>query len=97
MKALKSLAGWIDKDWQRLRFNPTFAFAQRFLWCVPMLVIGLVGYLAGAKPGDALYDWGLPIGMVLSLLLFGLSMYRWLKGYSRSDWQEAQARRMRGE
>ena len=97
MQLLRSLIRWIDKDWETLRFNPVFAFAQRFLWCVPIIVIGFVGYLAGAKPGDFLYDWGLPFSMVLSLLLFGVSMYRWLRGYSRSDWQEAQAKRRRGE
>lgn len=97
MKALRSLIDWIDKDWERLRFNPVSLFAQKLLWCVPILVVGIVGYIAGTAPGDVLYDWGLPIGIVLSLLLFGLSMYRGLRGYSRTDWQEAQARRRRGE
>ena len=93
MRLIKSLVRWIDKDWEGRRYNPVFAFAQRLVWCVPILLIGMTGHLAGAKPGDFLYDWGLPIGMFLSLSLFGLSSYRWFRGYGRTDWQETQARK----
>ncbi|QUT05246.1 hypothetical protein KFK14_19960 [Sphingobium phenoxybenzoativorans] len=95
MKQLKAFSAWLDRDWTRRGYNPIFAFGQRLIWCVPVLAIGLVGYLFGAEPGDVLYDWGLPVGMALSLMLMGWSGYRWFSGYSRTDWQEKQARKRR--
>lgn len=92
MRPLKVFSTWIDRDWERRSYNPIFAFGQRLIWCVPILVIGVIGHLLGARPGDILYDWGLPIGMALSVLLMGFSGYRWYSGYSRTGWQEKQAR-----
>jgi len=88
MRLFKAISTWIDRDWQRRSFNPVFAFGQRLPWCIPILVIGLVGYLFGAEPGDILYDWGLLVGMSLSLMLMAWSFYRWFSGYGRTDWQE---------
>ncbi|WP_041390598.1 hypothetical protein [Sphingobium chlorophenolicum] len=95
MRLIKAFSAWIDRDWERRSFNPVFAFGQRFIWCVPILVIGVVGHLFNAEPGDVLYDWGLPVGMALSLILMGWSCYRWFSGYSRTDWQKKQASKHR--
>lgn len=92
---MKRLPGWIDRDWERRSYNPLFAFAQRLLWVTPLLAIGAVGLLVGAGPGHFLYDWGLPIGICLMLLLFGYSGYRWFVGYGRTSWHEEQVRKRR--
>ncbi|AEG47897.1 hypothetical protein Sphch_0197 [Sphingobium chlorophenolicum L-1] len=85
----------MDRDWERRRYNPVFAFAQRLMWCVPIVVVAFVGHLFDAEQGDVLYDWGLPVGMAMTLMLMGWSFYRWFSGYSRTDWQEKQAQKLR--
>lgn len=95
MNLFKALSLWMDRDWEQRSYNPVFAFGQRLLWCVPILIIAIVGHLLGAQPGNVLYDWGLPAGIALSLMLMGWSSYRWLSGYSRTDWQQQQARKQR--
>jgi cytochrome c-type biogenesis protein CcmH/NrfF len=95
MRPLKVFSAWLDRDWERRSYNPIFAFGQRLIWCIPIVAIGLAGHLVGAKQGDVLYDWGLPIGMVLSMILMIWSAIRWLSGYSRTDWQEKQSSKQR--
>lgn len=92
---VRYLRKWIDRDWERRDYNPVFAFIQRLLWGLPLAVIGAVGWMFDAGPGDPLYDWGLPIGAALSLALVAYSSYRWFVGYGRTGWQEEQARRRR--
>lgn len=91
----RSVVAWLDRDWERRRYNPTFAFAQKLFWLSPFFLISAICLIAGAKPGDFLYDKVLLIGLALSIIPFSISTYRWLRGYSRPSWHEEQARKRR--
>lgn len=88
------LVGWMDRDWASRQYNPVFAFTQRLVWGVPVLVsiaaVGLLDALGYARDSEAtLVTVGL--GIVGSFALMMLSSYRWAKGYTRSDFQEQAA------
>jgi len=84
---MRRLVGWIDRDWERRRYWTFFAFGQRLLWIAPSLAAFLLMSLAqalGASPkGPLMLTLGI-LGAIGTLLLFGLSMYRWFVGYGRT-------------
>ena len=91
---LSALIGWMDRDWASRKYNPVFAFAQRFVWGVPLFVsIAVIGSLdALGFPRDSsatLTAFALGATGMFAIML--VSLYRWASGYSRSDFQEGAA------
>ena len=93
MGLITSLRDWIDGDWERRSYVATFASTQKLFWISPFLVIGGIAWLIGAEAGDLIYDWGLPVSLALCLVPIAYSFYRWFRGYSRTSWQDKQARK----
>jgi hypothetical protein len=86
----------MDRDWEQGRYLPLLAIGQRLIWVAPMLVAILLISLAdafGAAASGTITLIILIAGMLASLLMCSLSMYRWFIGYGRTDWQDAQAKR----
>ncbi len=90
----RALINWMDRDWASRRYNPVFAFAQRLVWGVPVfLSLAVIAALEGLG-----FSHDGPV--VLSVFALGgagmftimlVSLYRWMDGYSRSDFQERAA------
>ncbi len=94
----RALIGWIDRDWASRKYNPVFAFGQRFLWGVPVFVsLGVVAIMAalGAEPNGTATLVVFALGAVGMLAAMLFSIYRWMVGYSRSDFQEHAAAEQR--
>ncbi|MDF7774310.1 hypothetical protein P1X14_03535 [Sphingomonas sp. AOB5] len=89
----KSIIAWLDRDWEHRGYNPIFAVGQKLFWFSPLLLIGIIGIIAGVKPGDFLYDKGLLIGLGLCLIPFSISNYRWFRGYGRNSRNEEQTQK----
>ncbi len=53
----RALVNWMNRDWANRRYNPVFAFAQRFAWGAPVFlslaVIGALEVLGFAHDGPA--------------------------------------------
>lgn len=91
---MKSIIRWMDRDWAARRYNPVFAFAQRFVWGVPfMLSIALIGILEiiGLPSNGPISTIILVLGGVGMFVVMLVSMYRWAKGYGQTSFQERQA------
>ncbi|MGA1797337.1 hypothetical protein VH567_00980 [Sphingomonas sp. 4RDLI-65] len=95
-----ALIDWIDRDWASRKYNPVFAFGQRFVWGVPVFISIAIGIALEALgyPSD-----GTAILVVVVLGAAGMfsimliSLYRWAVGYSRSDFQERAAAEHRAQ
>jgi hypothetical protein len=90
----RTLIGWMDRDWASRRYNPVFAFGQRFVWGLPVFAsIAAIGILdALGFPSDSpvtLLVLALGVAGMFAVML--LSLYRWAAGYSRSDIQKQAA------
>ena len=90
----RGLIAWMDRDWARQDYNVTFRSWQRVLLVLPVLVSLILA--------DMLEVFGLPsngavgltifaFGVVTSLVVTAVSLYRWAMGYGRSDYQERKA------
>lgn len=95
MRLIRSLVAWMDRDWQGRNYNPIFAFAQRLLWIAPLiaalLLMGLLETLGVSRESLAVSAL-LVCGALGTLVMVGLSLYRWMTGYSRSEWQDQAAK-----
>lgn len=90
----RALIGWMDRDWASRRYNPVFAFGQRFVWGVPWLVsIAAIGVLdALGFPRDSSVPLTVfALGAIGTFVIMLVSLYRWAIGYGRSDFQEQAA------
>ena len=90
----RALIGWMDRDWATRRYNPVFAFGQRFVWGLPVFAsLAMMGILdALGVPSDSpatLVIFALGAAGMIAIML--LSLYRCSVGYSRSDYQEKAA------
>ena len=94
-----ALIKWMDRDWANRRYNPAFAFAQRFVWGVPVFlslaVIGALEALGFLHDGPAVLGV-LALGFAGMFAIMLVSLYRWSIGYSRSDFQKQAAADHRG-
>jgi hypothetical protein len=84
----------MDRDWERRSYNPLFAFAQRLVWAAPLLAALLLMELLetlGVARGSFVVIALLVCGAFGTFAMLGLSMYRWMAGYSRSAFQEQAA------
>lgn len=97
---LRRINRLMDGAWERDGYSSSCSFRQRVLWITPMVVaiplIGLAQAL-GASPTGRLTTLIAIVGIVACLLMFSLSMYRWFVGYSRTEYQEAQAAALRAK
>lgn len=93
VKPFKALREWVDRDWERHSYIPTFAFAQKLLFLSPLLLLGIVSMVIDIPPGSAVYYWGFGIAGILCLLIGVVQAWRWLMGYARPSWHEKQARK----
>jgi len=89
----KALREWVDRDWERRSYNPTFAFAQKLLFLSPLLLLGIVSMVIDIPPGSPGYYWGFGVAGALCLLIGVFQGWRWLLGYVRPSWHEEQARK----
>lgn len=90
----------VDSAWERHGYSSCFSFRQRVLWISPMAVaIPLIGLAQafGASSTGRLTTLIAIVGIVACLLMFCLSMYSWLVGYSRTEYQDAQAAAQRAK
>jgi amino acid transporter len=95
---LRRINRLIDSTWERDGYSSLFSLRQRLLWITPMIVvIPLIGLAQafGASSTGRLTTLIVIVGIAACLLMFALSMYRWLVGYSRTGYQEAQAEAQR--
>lgn len=85
---MNRLIRWMDRDWQQRRYLPLLAIGQRLIWVAPMLVaiplFSLAEALGAAASGPITLTIVI-VGMLASLLMFSLSMYRWFVGYGRTE------------
>ena len=95
MRLIRSLVARMDRDWERRNYNPTSAFAQRLLWIAPLLVVlllmGLMETLGVSRKSEVVTALTV-CGALGTLVMVGLSLYRWMTGYSRSEWQDQAAK-----
>jgi hypothetical protein len=95
MRLIRAFAAWMDRDWDGRNYNPIFAFAQRLLWIAPLIaalvLMGLLETLGVSRESLAVTAL-LVCGALGTLALVGLSLYRWVTGYSRSERQDQAAR-----
>ena len=90
----RALIGWMDRDWADRKYNPVFAFAQRLVWGVPLLVsIAAVGLLdvLGFPLDSVATPTALALGATGTVVIMLIALYRWAIGYSRSDFQKRAA------
>lgn len=90
----RALIGWMDRDWASRKYNPVFAFGQRFVWGIPLLVsIGVISVLdaLGFSRDSSAPLTVLALGATGTFAIMLVSLYRWAVGYGRSDFQERAA------
>jgi hypothetical protein len=98
MRLVKSLVAWMDRDWEGRNYNPVLAFAQKLLWIAPSIAALLLMWLLetlGVSRNSTLVTVLLICGALGSFGMFGLSLYRWMQGYSRSQFQDQAAKEYR--
>jgi hypothetical protein len=90
----RALIGWMDRDWASRKYNPVFAFGQRLIWGVPLLlsiaVISVLDALDFSRDSSASLTV-LALGATGTFAIMLVSLYRWAIGYSRSDFQHRAA------
>ncbi len=97
---MKRLVLWLDRYWERRSYNPVFAFAERLLVGAPLLIaLLLMGVLEalGVSLDAPIITAILIVGVLGMFGMMGLSLYRWMTGYSRSEWQDKQAKQHRAK
>lgn len=100
MRLFKSLLRWMDKDWEARDYNPVHAYAQRLIWTAPFLAALLLVALfesIGFQRDSPVIVGSLILGSAGMFLMLGVSLYRWMAGYSRSDWQDRKAKEHRAD
>lgn len=90
----RALINWMDRDWANRRYNPVFAFAQRLVWGVPVFlslaVISALESLGFSHDGPVVFGV-LALGVAGMFTIMLVSLYRWMAGYSCSNFQERAA------
>jgi amino acid transporter len=86
---LRRMKKLIDSTWERDGYSSFFSLRQRLLWITPMIaVIPLIGLAQafGASSTGRFTTLIAIVGIVACLLMFGLSLYRWFFGFSRTEY-----------
>lgn len=78
-----ALINWMDRDWESRRYNPVFAFAQRLVRLVPVLlslaVIAVLKCLGFSHDGPVAVSV-FALGMAGTFTIMLVSLYRWMAG-----------------
>ena len=97
---MRRFGSWLDRYWERRSYNPVFAFAERLMVIAPLLIaILLMGVLEalGVSRGAPVMTGILIAGGVCAFGMMGISLHSWMKGYSRSEWQDKQGKQHRAK
>lgn len=92
-QAFRAVRDWVDRDWEKRSYIPTYAIAQRLLFLLPLALLAIIDLIFELQPGSPTYYWSFGIAGAMCLLIGAFQGWRWVKGYSRPSWHEEQARK----